>query len=96
MKTDEEYPVLKIPPQLMTTLYRYKNYHQPTGDFLKAVISNDLTLAFMRADLASERAMKDIVSWCYYELPGPSRGSLEAYDNWTKSYRPQMTMAEQM
>jgi hypothetical protein len=52
------------------------------GDFLRAVISNNLKLAFMYADEINTERMKDIVSFWYNEAPMDCWGSEEKVTKW--------------
>lgn len=72
-----------IPPAVFAGLDRYTSRGVPTGDFLQAVISNDLKLAMRYADPWSMRALPAIVGWLYNEAPGNCWGSPKAYKEWT-------------
>jgi len=61
---------------------RYVNEHTPTGDFLRAVLANDLREAFARADAENMAALHQIVMYCHNEIPGNCWGSYEAVDAW--------------
>ncbi len=63
-------------------LLRYKDHKIPTGDFLKAVLENNLVEAFRRADLENRRDMYEIVQFCYNELPASAWGSPEKVKRW--------------
>jgi len=56
----------------------------PTGDFLRAVLANDLMEAVGRADCDNCEALPHIVSWVYSHVPRLARGSYEAVDTWLK------------
>ena len=72
----------KIPRLILESLTRYSEKHTPTGAFLQAVLCNDLTNAFARADDSSRAALCEIVSYCYWELPGDCCGSEDKVKNW--------------
>ena len=73
----------KIPVQYMLGgVQRYFENRIPPGDFLTAVICNDLKEAFIRADDDNTLAMHAWVSWFYNEAPAGSWGSPEAFKNW--------------
>jgi hypothetical protein len=55
------------------------------GDFLAAVIRNNLKEALGRADIENRAAIFDIVSWWYNEAPSPCWGSPEKVKAWAKS-----------
>lgn len=54
----------------------------PTGDFLKAVLSNDLRESFGRADDYNRAVLFDIVRYCYNELPFGCWGSPDKVLSW--------------
>ena len=72
----------QIPPNIVEGLDRYVNEHQPVGDFLTAVLSNDLRESLGRADLSSRRAIFEIVSLLYNYAPGVCWGSKEKVMAW--------------
>ena len=61
---------------------RYAKHGVPTGDFLHAVLANDLSAAVGRADVESGRVLAAIVSYVYRHLPAQSHGSYEVVDEW--------------
>lgn len=64
-----------MPNHLRESLDRYARYGIPTGDFLKAVLSNDLMEACGRADVDNAELLPVIVSYIYNALPGTCWGS---------------------
>jgi hypothetical protein len=67
------------------TLDGIKNYVEhgiPPGDFLRAFLENDLKEAFFRADDENQKAMFEIVKYCYNEIPHICWGSPEKVRNW--------------
>lgn len=62
----------------------YVNERIPTGDFLRAVLENNLIEAFGRADSNNTRYLKEICSFVYMYVPRDAWGSKEAVDNWLK------------
>lgn len=73
-----------VPPHLRDGLLGYVLHHRPTGDHLRAVISNDLLHALGYADLLSHAGIHNTVKWCYGNIPGIGYGSPEAYRLWTQ------------
>lgn len=63
-------------------LQRYHTHGLPTGDFLYAVLTNNLKESFARADEENQRDMFEIVSYCYNHLDMRSWGSKEAVGAW--------------
>jgi len=56
------------------------------GDFLTAVICNNLTESFGRADDINLHRMFDIVSFFYNEAPSECWGSKEKMEVWRKKH----------
>jgi hypothetical protein len=74
-----------IPEYMHGGLIRYFENRLPPGDFLQAVLSNDLFEAFARADEINTYAMKAYVVWLVNQVPGRGSGiwgSREAVKNW--------------
>lgn len=73
-----------IRPNIRAALDEYARDHVRRGDFLWAVLSNDLSSAVARADLENLVTLPAIVSYVYNELPGPCWGSQEKYTAWVR------------
>ena len=71
-----------LPWALRTGVQEYVEHHHPPGDFLTAVISNDLKEALGRADDGNRARLFDIVAWFYNEAPGICWGSPERMRDW--------------
>ena len=71
-----------IPQTLMRPLHRYIIDRCPTGDFLRAVLSNNLLESCGRADHISIKALPSIVSFIYNHAPGNCHGSPEKVRAW--------------
>ncbi len=71
-----------IPQRILDGLSRYIKDHIPTGHFLHAVLTNDLTEAVGRADDECILALPAIVKWLYNEAPGTCWGSPEKVKQW--------------
>lgn len=54
------------------------------GEFLYAVLSNNLVESFKRADEENKRDLEEIVQYCYWYIPAESWGSPEKVRNWVK------------
>ena len=61
------------------------SWHQ-AGDFLTAVITNDLKNAVTYADDMNRLLLSEIVKWCYNNIPAPCWGSMEIAKKW-QQYR---------
>ena len=71
-----------IPDRMMSSLERYIKEHIPPGDFLQAVICNDLSEACGRAD---EENMANLPAYCAYlynEAPWDCWGNKEKMEGW--------------
>ena len=71
-----------ITEELFITLNNYAYKKIPTGGFLEAVLCNDLSNAFGRADSDNILAMHQIVKFVYNKLPCGCWGSKEIVDAW--------------
>lgn len=68
--------------ELEAMLERYVVDRTHPGDFLMAVLCNDLREAFGRADTRNIDRMFNIVQFCYNVLPAGSWGSPEKVQAW--------------
>lgn len=71
---------------LLDSLTRYAREGIPTGDFLTAVLQNDLKEAFARADNFSRWAMFAIVKHVYNKMPALCQGSPAKVEAWLKMH----------
>lgn len=74
-----------IPERMQGALIRYFDKRIPPGDFLQAVLSNDLIESFGRADYENATQMRAYILWLYNEVPGRANGawgSRQAVKNW--------------
>jgi len=76
-----------VPKHTLSALSHYVNLGIPTGGFLRSVLSNDLMGSFARADDFNLKAMKEIVSYIYNELPSNCHGSADRYLDWLAIFR---------
>jgi hypothetical protein len=72
----------KIKPETIAGINRYVAMHCPTGDFLRAVLCNDLKEAVARADDENIKVLPEIVCYCYNEIPHNCWGSPEKVNAW--------------
>lgn len=68
-------------------LLRYAQHGVMVGDFLYAVLTNDLFGAYDRADTQNTKDLEDICRFIYNELPKGCWGSKEAISNWLERFR---------
>ena len=76
------YNYSKLPEHIRGGVQRYIEEGIPPGDFLKAVICNNLKESFARADDINISRMFDIVEFFYNEVPGICWGSELDYKQW--------------
>ena len=75
-----------IPPRMMPAIERYVNQGIQPGDFLTAVICNDLVLAVGRADEENMANLPAYVRYFYNETPGTCWGSKEKMAAWVRKF----------
>jgi len=73
-----------IPPHMMDSLKAYIEDRRPVGDFLTAVITNDLQGAIDRADDINLANLPAYVGYLYNEAPGGCWGSKESMEEWLR------------
>lgn len=80
------YDYARIPDYTMESLLAYVDQGRPTGGFLEAVLSNDLSRAFGNADDNNAKAIGDIVAWLYNEAPAMCWGSPQKVGAWLRQH----------
>jgi hypothetical protein len=88
--TNFEYPVEEwftgqyadIPAHMQETIKRYVIEKVRPGDFLSAIIKNDLRGAIGHADSENLPLIKLYVQWFYNRAPAVCAGSEAAMTNW--------------
>jgi hypothetical protein len=78
-----------IPDRMMGGIERYIQHGIPPGDFLTAVICNDLKEAVGRADDENIEQLPAFVSYFYNEAPSPCWGSEEKMNDWMARFEKQ-------
>ncbi len=76
-----------IPTYILNALQRYIENGDPPGDFLSAVICNDLTEAVARADDHNVLNLPAYVAYLYNEAPSECWGSKENMQAWIVNKR---------
>jgi hypothetical protein len=71
-----------IPERMRAALERYVYNRIPPGDFLQAVLQNDLQRAVTRADSDNLKLLPLYVRWLYNVAPAPCWGSPARYEQW--------------
>jgi hypothetical protein len=79
---DQRDPVL-IRADIRRSLLRYAQDGVPVGDFLRAVLANDLVDAAARADPGNAAALSAIAAFIVQQLPAPCWGSRRVVAAWT-------------
>jgi len=74
-----------ISPAIIHAIRMYVIYGRKPGDFLSAVISNDLKEACGRADYQNKRNLHNIVAYLYNETPATCWGSIKNMNDWIKN-----------
>lgn len=81
----------EISDSVVDALDRYVKEGIPTGDFLYAVLSNNLMESFGRADDQNRASLFEICSFVYNELPAGCHGSPEKVREWLESFKNKST-----
>lgn len=71
-----------IPSPVYQALKNYLVYRRPAGDFVMAVLRNNLHESLSRADSTNLESLPIIVHFIYWSVPGNSWGSDERVKNW--------------
>jgi hypothetical protein len=71
-----------IPVTLRDGIVSYIRTGRPTGDCLKALITNNLSAFIARADPETLSAIKALLILVYMVFPSCSHGSPQAYEDW--------------
>lgn len=77
---------LAIPGNLHAGIANYIDRGVEPGDFLRAVIQNNLkdSIQYCSSDF---EVIKDLVCFLYNEFPSLAWGSKERYDSWRKRFK---------
>ena len=73
-----------VRPDVIESIMSYVHDRVPPGDFLEAVLENDLKESFERADDDNIRSMFEIVQFVYNEIPARCWGSPEKVKRWLR------------
>jgi hypothetical protein len=72
----------KVPAHLRKGLRAYLVERRRPGQFLSALLRNDLADTVLRADDDSVAALRDLVLFLHNCAPGPSHGSEAVFEAW--------------
>ena len=75
-------------PEILEGLMEYRDHQRPPGDFLRAVLANNLREAACKADSENAKDLAEITAWCVWNLPGECWGSPAKVGNWLHPSRP--------
>lgn len=84
-----EFNGMVIPARMMKPLRDFVEKGRLPGDFLQAVISNDLTEAVARADSENVRLLPAYVGFLYNQAPGGCWGSRDRMMAWVEKHMPE-------
>ena len=76
-----------ISDRMMRGIHRYVHEGQPVGDFLRAVISNDLRGAVGHADDENVAALPAFCAYFHNHTPAECWGSKERYQAWLRKHK---------
>lgn len=76
-----------IPEYMHGAIRRYYENGIPPGDFLTALLNNNLKETYARADDTNVRAIKGYVMWFYNEAPAGSWGYDGAVKSWIERFQ---------
>lgn len=72
----------QIGEPILKGINRFALLHEGKGDFITAVLCNNLREALARADHLNQKVMFQIVSYCHNQIPGNCWGSPEKVKAW--------------
>lgn len=81
-----------IPIATLQTIKDYVEYGIIPGSFVRAVLENNLSESFGRADIYNRAALFEIVQYVYSEIPHTIWGSKDKVDNWLAYKRKEMEL----
>ena len=82
-----------ISDHMLDSLRKYINFGCPVGDFLTAVLENNLSEACGRADDDNIENLPAYVAFIYNEAPSPCWGSSDKVRAWIKKFEDQRASA---
>lgn len=73
---------MEIQQRFKDSIDRYAEHKIPTGDFLKAVLENNLFEAMGRADTGAKANLEAIMTYIYNEIPYEAWGNPQKVRDW--------------
>jgi len=80
--SEYQFREFRIPARMIGAIQRYVDEGIPPGDFLQAVICNDLVGAVSKADDENVRNLPAYVGYFYNKAPSICWGSAEKMGDW--------------
>ena len=77
--------VCPVPEYMHAAIREYVLDHQRPGDFLMAVLSNDLFHAVGKADSTNSKALRNWINLIYNYCPSECWGSINSVKEWIKN-----------
>ena len=77
----------RLPEHMREAARAYVEHGRPPGDFLTAVLCNNLVEAAGRADEENQRALFAWAGWLHNEVPMDAWGSPEKVREWIAQHR---------
>lgn len=74
--------IANTPPLVRQAIDKWATQAQKPGDFVCALLQNDLLGAYQRADPWSTKNMAAIVAYLWNEVPSDAWGSVERFEAW--------------
>jgi hypothetical protein len=75
---------LDAPVHILDSIDRFVRHRIAPGSFVTAVLSNDLTGAYLTGDEDSLRGLGDIMRYVHWEIPSGCHGSRSIVERWLK------------
>jgi len=76
-----------IPEHCRDSVRAYVEIGQPVGEFLQAVIANELSESVCRADDINIQRLADYVKFFWGDAPSDCWGSRDKYQKWIEIHR---------
>ena len=87
LRKNKEWPDIPEIGHLICSIRAYVTEGRDVGDFLGAVLRNDLTKAISYADDTSMKHLRRIVQLLYCDVPAICWGNEEKVEAWFKQWR---------
>lgn len=84
----------RLPTHMQSAAKAYVEHGLHPGDFLTAVLSNNLVEAFGKADDINFKRMSDWAAWLYSDCPRGAWGSWDAVESWIAGCQSTSSTAE--